>query len=270
MRRIISTALFGDGDKYTRFLPAFVRAHLNIYPIADDWKLHIYVDPIVAASHTGQVLNRLAANGLATVVNMGPAVLTKAMLWRLAPVFQDAAFVFCRDIDAVPMPRDRACMESFMATGCVVHTIHDNVAHVGIMGGLCGFDAPAFRRDMGLSSLDEFYFYAQHAIWAHHGTDQTVLNRFIDRRGGPDVCEHRFNGWFSGPRMQAPRDKPGRYGGGGRSSPVPDKGWGSFPREADLLGAHLGCAGYDHEAAKQFWDVHGDPDITRKVSECEA
>lgn len=289
MKKVISIALFGEGDKYAQFLPAFVRAHHNLFPKDDGWELRVHVDDTPSV---GRCLFRYFDAGLLTVVlasHAGKTPLTKAMLWRMAPVFDTAVdFVFCRDLDSPPMPRDRACCDEFMRaaekTKCCVHTIHDNLMHEQIMGGLCGFHAPAFRAVTGWKTLDDLYAAAKttDVEWATHGVDQIVLNRLLLRFGGPRLFEHRFNGWHAGPARHPIRGV-GKYPCGGVSAPVPNL-WPAHPgvadaasiehaaglmEQGDLLGNHLGCAGYDHEAARRFWDAHGNPFVAAKVAACE-
>jgi hypothetical protein len=275
MKKVISTALFGT--KYSHYLGAFVRGTLNVFPREEDWALHVYVDDVVDDSEYGDFLAALNDKRLIEVSYMGSAEYTKAMLWRMVPVFDlTADFVFCRDIDAAPMPRDRACCEQFIASGAVVHTIHDHNAHLGIMGGLCGFDAKKFRKQTGIDSMDMLYLIANQSNeqWAKHGTDQDVLNRLLLAPDAPALLEHRYNGWFNGPdafeaRAAGSFPHACKY----TSVPAPDVGvWcnnAELTALADRLGAHLGCAGYDHEAASKFWDEYGDPEIARLIKECE-
>ncbi len=290
MKKVISIALFGDGDKYAQYLPAFVRAHLNLFPVEDGWRLRVHIDDTVFGNEHGRYLARLFGAGLVDVARMGSAALTKAMLWRMAPVFDDGVdFVFCRDLDAPPMPRDRACCVEFIRaadkTRCAVHTVHDNLMHEGIMGGLCGFHAPALRAVTGWRSLDDLYAAAQttDVEWARHGVDQLVLNRLLLRFGGPRMFEHRFAGWHGGAGKHPARGI-GKYACGGVSAPVPNAGTNhpgvhnvsnishaaEMIAQSDLLGNHLGCAGYDHVAARKFWDAHGDAGVAAKVAACEA
>lgn len=275
MKKLISIALFGAGEKYAQYLPAFVRAHLNLFPIKEGWRLRIHYDNLVQNNFYGALISRLVSAHLVEAEFMGEAPLTLAMLWRMAPVFgDDARYVFCRDLDACPMPRDRAVCETFMASDCVVHTVHDNVAHAGIMGGLCGFDAPAFREVTGFKTLEAFTAAAQNtdAQWAQHGMDQVALNTLLTCAGGPRLLEHRFGGWTEGQATGKVR-AAGRYPCGGKSGPTPDTGESSLSDElrvqADRLANHLGSAGYDHQAARKFWDEHGDPDIARRIAVCE-
>lgn len=268
MKKVISIALFGEGDKYSRYLPAFVRAHLNLFPIEEGWKLRVHWDGDYYK------LQKYHFAGLIEARHMESAPLTKAMLWRLDPVFDPSVdFVFCRDLDAPPMPRDRACCEEFIKaapkTKCSVHTIHDNVMHVGIMGGLCGFHAPAFRDVTGFKTLNDLCKAAAHtdAQWAQHGADQIALNNLLLKQGGPRLFEHRYNGWHAGVGTNLSR-AVGKYACGGVSSPVSNAA-SRYGRQADLLGNHLGCAGYDHDAAVKFWDEHGDREIAAAVKACE-
>lgn len=259
MLKVVSVALFGEGhEKYAQYLPAFVIGTLNLFPLDEGWLVRVYVDPIVAASKYGRFLLLLHQEGLIYLQGMGPAPLTKAMLWRLAPVFDPSVdFVFCRDLDAAPMPRDRACCDAFVRSGCHVHTVHDNVAHEGIMGGLCGFRAREFRRVTGWESLDDLYRAAGQVDYTRHGTDQIALNDLLLSARGPLLLEHRYAGWAGGrPGVNPPREA-GKYMCEAFSTPVPDEGSREIDpgirAEADRLGAHLGCACYDHQAAIEFW-----------------
>jgi hypothetical protein len=276
MRKVYSTALFGDGDRYARYLGAWVRGALNLFPAREDWHIRIHVDEAVQQSRAGTFLARLASEKLIEWRRMGAAPLCKAMLWRMAPVFEDGVdYVFCRDIDSPPMPRDRACCDQFIESGASVHTIHDNEQHAGIMGGLCDFNTMEFRRRTGLLSLHNLYNHVglTDAQWAVHGADQNVLNAICLCAGGPPLFEHRYDGWQNGPGVRPARGA-GKYACGAVSAKVPNVGkWALHGiddiAQADRLGPHLGCADYDYETAIKFWDEHGDSSIARRVRECE-
>ncbi|KKW46514.1 MAG: hypothetical protein UY96_C0003G0017 [Parcubacteria group bacterium GW2011_GWB1_56_8] len=274
MNKIVSIAVFGDRG-YENYLGAFVRGHLNLFPLEEGWKLRIHTDFVIAAGRYGQMLRRLEEKGLVEVKLMGPAILTKAMLWRMVPIFDDNVdYVFCRDLDAAPMPRDRAVCDVFIKSQATVHTVHDNRAHAGIMGGLCGYHAKSFREATRLHTLDDLYRYAgiSDVSWAQHGTDQNVLNRLIDRPGGPTLLEHRFSGWTEG-RPGDEKRQAGHWQCPAWSTPTPDAGVSKLSPEraehADRLANHMGAAGYDHLAARLFWDLYGDKEIAKQVAECE-
>lgn len=287
MRKVISTALFGEsagrvpdkthygGEWYGAYLGSFVRAALNIFPRSEGWEVHIYADIQTATSNV--LLGRLAERGLIGLgVASGPVIHTRSMLWRLIPVFDpEVDYVFCRDLDALPMPRDRACCEAFIRSKCVTHVVHDNVQHGGVPGGLCGFWAPELRRATGWNSIDDVYAAAGESdkTWARHGTDQLVLARLLVRPGGPRLLEHRFAGWTRGKPTKMDHRRAGRYPCGGLSQLVPDDGISSLSTaltaQADRLADFMGAAGYDHRAASAFWDEHGDPEVRREVEACE-
>jgi len=280
-KKVISAALFGDGDKYAQYVSAFVLGALNLFPPQDGWVVRLHVDDVVRRSPRHRVLDGMDRAGLIQLKYMlGEPLLTRAMLWRLAPVFDEGVeYVFSRDLDAPPMPRDRAACEQFIVSKCALHTVHDNLAHSGVMGGLCGFWAPEFRRLTGIDSLTELYKFADRSDeqWREHGTDQHVLNRISATKINLTLLEHRFNGWTEG-RPTDYRREASTYGCQDWSCPTPDAGqWdkvgsydcGSLRLRADQLGNHLGCAGYDHLAARHFWETHGNEEYARALRACE-
>ena len=276
MKKVYSIALFGTGDKYAQYLPAFCIGALNLFPIDQGWRVRVHADDAVLDTQYGEFLLCMFGAGLVELRAKESEPLTKAMLWRMEPVFdEDVDYVFCRDIDAPPMPRDRAVCEQFIASGAAIGTCHDNVAHAGVMGGLCHFATEAFRNQTGIHSLDRLYAYAeQRAVkWSQHGTDQNVLNRLVRERPNLVLLEHRYNGWLCG-AVGPERREAGVYDCVAYSTPTPNGPFSFHPGEqptrpeADSLGNHLGCAGYDHQAAFRFWEEHGDEEIARVVRAC--
>jgi hypothetical protein len=272
--KTISLALFGTGNKYAQYVSACVLANLNLFPRDEGWIIKFHIDDAITNTAVGCVLSKMVDRGLIVVRQMGSAPLTRAMLWRMAPIWDVGVnYVFCRDLDAPPMPRDRVACEQFVKSGYAVGTILDNVAHIDIMGGLCQFNATAFRLSTGLHSIDDLYHWADHsdAEYKVHGLDQLVLNRLILRPSGPTMLEHRYNGWLDGPN-KLPARSAGRYLNPAWSTPIPDIGKSKLSpeltAEADLLGAHLGVAGYDHQRAFQFWIENGDAELATEVLAC--
>ena len=283
MNKIVSIALFGDGNRYAQYFSSLVLAHLNLFPREEGWGLRVHFDLAVEGDRVGETIHALHDAELIQARRMGSAysaerqlLLTKCMMWRVAPVFDPAAeYVFSRDLDALPMPRDRAACEQFMLSKAAVHTVHDSMSHAGIMGGLSGFSSFLFRRATGFTSLADVYAYAKKtdAEWAEHGTDQVVLNRMTVSFPHLTLLEHRYSGWASGkpgPYRRAPLD----YACEAWSTPLPDAGLSKLSPElaarADGLAPHLGSAGYDHGAARAFWEEHGDQESARQLRECEA
>jgi hypothetical protein len=279
VKKVVSIAAFGSGDKYLQYLPAFVIAHHNLFPADDGWELRLHLGGDVDEKWQ-QLARAYAHQGLLVIVDKQPEPLTKAMLWRLEPAFDAAVdFVFCRDLDAAPLPRDRAVCDQFIASGCHVHTVHDNPYHVGMMGGLCGFHARAFREVTGWRSLVDVENTAKETRegWATHGTDQLVLNRCLLTNPAVRLLEHRYNGWSGGPGKH-PARAAGHYQCQAWSTPIPDEGpralWENKVHpwlvqkevdEADRLATHMGAPGYDHVAALEFWYRHGSSMVSQRV-----
>ncbi len=289
--KVVSLALFGTGEGYAEYVSTFALAHANLFPKSEGWRLYLAVIDEKLTTSTKKIIGRLASEGLLEFEVHPPAALCKTMLLRMHPVFQpDTDFVFCRDLDAIPMPRDRACCDAFISAAeskkVVVSTIHDHQMHVGIMGGLCGFYAPALCMQMNWHSVEDIYAAANYTEeqWDTKGADQLALNKLLLKANGPRLFEHRFNGWHGGPGVHPARG-PGQYACAGVSAPVPDT-WGPHDYatslmcsrkenkhlivRADLLGRHLGCAGYNIEAARKFWFEYGDREIADKIRACEA
>jgi hypothetical protein len=270
--KVYSTSLFGEGDKYAQYLPAFVIAACNLFPRKEGWQIRIHTDDKFLETKMGAVLLCLFGSELVEMRVREPAPLTKAMLWRMAPVWEPwVTHVFCRDIDAPPMPRDRVVCEQFIKSQAAIGTCHDNEAHVGVMGGLCHFDTQRFIAQTGIKSLDELYRRYSWMKWGQHGVDQDALNKLVSETPNLTLLEHRYAGWREGRPGTTDREA-GIYKCQAWSTRTPDASHltGSAAPLADALGAHLGCAGYDHQKAMAFWEEHGDPAITRIVHSCQA
>ena len=122
--------------------------------------------------------------------------LCKAMLWRLLPLFDDDVdYVFCREMDAVPRIKEREACEDFIKTGFALHSINDNKAHIGMMGGLCGFQVKGFREHIPYDTWDDMITDAPSDLdWLKHLADQSFLNARIWWSLQDSTLLHRFAG----------------------------------------------------------------------------
>ena len=259
MNKVISIALFGAGDQYSRYLGAFVRAHLTLFPIAEGWRLALHVDDVNCCGFATALGNR----DILDVVRMEEEpVRTRAMLWRMVPIFRSETnipdYVFCRDLDALPTPRDRVCCDRFIRSGLDVHAIHDSQSHDGVMGGMSGFRVDTFLEQTKFKTWNDLVAFGRksEAEWLKHGTDQDVLNALCLGSGMPGdkpgadlaIFEHRWAGWADG--------KPGTSTRGPSkwatvSEPTPDKISG---------GLSWGCGmfGYgDEQRSSSYVEVGG-------------
>lgn len=274
MKKIISTALFGSGDDYAKYLPALVRAKANLFASRHDWELVVYAGDFIDEKWQRLLWEYEKKGLLRHTCPRGSAHLTRAMLWRMHPIFSDVYdYVFPRDLDALLMPRDLMVANTFIDSGCDVHTVHDSAQHTGIMGGLCGFYAPSFRKVMGWSKISDLDAAADESPigWNKKGTDQNVLNRLVGANRNIKLFEHRYAGWQNGPGTKT--HKEGVYGAQSWSLPTPNRSKSRFSPElndkADHLAPHMGAAGYDHEAAIRFYDEYGDLSVTEAARAAE-
>jgi hypothetical protein len=278
MKKVVSMALFGHnpghGDNlrsfwYGKYLPAVVRAHHSIFKKSEGWELRLHVDP----QNYGGLPAAYAARGLLELKLMQPAPLTQAMLWRMLPVFDESvSYVFCRDIDALPTPRDKTSCDKFIKSGCDIFIQSDSCSHLMVMGGMGGYRVETFVEITGIKSFSDLCKFGESGVlqnsgdWSMHGVDQDVLNALVyNSEVGRNLVmfEHRWAGWDGG--------KPGKVKAEPSEraliSELLPNGDGDI---RDSLVSHLGATGFDLVAAIDYYDKHGEESLIRTVKEAEA
>lgn len=200
-------SLFGDQDKraencfdfksYLRGLLINIRMNRLLFP---DWQIILETDKFVFAKY-GDLFKRLP---IKTNVNE-PEPLTKAMLWRLKPVFeiderQKAVYshVLCRDLDSPPTYRDAQAVQYWINRDKAAHAITDSVSHtLPMMGGMIGFIPKYFTMRTGFTTWDAMFKNCP-IDFNKKGADQTFLNRYIypvfAKKGEESITQHYFNG----------------------------------------------------------------------------
>jgi len=166
---------------YPSFLPTLVRAHHIVFP---DYELRIHHDGCVETCYYGRALVELSNRGLVKLRYVGKAAtLCGPMLWRLLPVWdQEVEHVFCRDVDALPMPRERIAVDEFTDPWMflLAHALYDHPQHGhGLCGGMIGFDAPKLRALTGLRSLGALLALSPEIDLDVPGADQDLLNAHL-------------------------------------------------------------------------------------------
>ena len=175
-----------------------VRGH---YCVWRGCEMRVHHDEHVTKLPYWKSMERLAQEGLVTLIGPLPSQdLCKAMLWRMKPVFEPGnPVVICRDVDSVPMPRDRMAVEEWTDSGKAVHCIHDAAPHSGVMGGTTSVLSYVFRQLIGVQSWEEFVALAPdtpHFDWAKQGTDQHLLNWLLPKYARSTLVHelhHRVN-----------------------------------------------------------------------------
>jgi hypothetical protein len=193
MKKVCSYALFrhaasgyesdrcGDsrGRFFLNFMPCLIRAHHLFF---EGFELWIHHDDRIMEAPYYPAMKRMHEAGILKLIPMGTAqTLCGSMLWRLNPLFDpEVKHVVCRDVDSLPMSRDRRMVDQFMWEQGSVHAILDSESHSGpLMGGMTAFDAEKFRaRFAPIRSLDGLIAFGAGLglDYNQHGTDQQFLN----------------------------------------------------------------------------------------------
>lgn len=173
----------GRGRFFSNCLPAILRGFAVCFP---GWRVRIHHDDSIYQTYYGDVLMKLAADGQIDLVDCGKAeTLCGSMLWRLKPASDPTVDRFiCRDIDAMPSPREAEAVNEWVDSGMAVHVIHDSESHTGYMGGMMGFRADALRDVIGPNPYEtSIRFGSDVGLTMNvHGDDQRVLNRLFEPR----------------------------------------------------------------------------------------
>ena len=198
--KVISYSLFGFNEKrkencfvfsdYLRGLHVNIRLAKILYK---DWAIFVHVDKNTyeGLSH---ILNRLPIK----IIVCEDAPLTKAMLWRLKPIFEkDVTHVLSRDLDSPLTMRERKCVEYWLRATKDCHAITDSVSHnIPLMGGMIGFRTEYFTHVTGWDSWENMV--ARDMNWESKGTDQDFLTKFVypkfAKHGNDRITQHYMLG----------------------------------------------------------------------------
>ena len=193
----------GDASlQFQQFLPVMVRAHPKVWL---GWDMVVHHDDHVESLPYWPVMRKLQGRGLVKLVFMGRAEdvgLCRAMLWRMRPVFGgEYEHVVCRDVDSIPSVVDAEIVREWIGSGKMLHVIHDNPAHGGIMGGTLGVRCNAFRAALPIpygNSWTDFENLLSRKFtreqWNRHGADQDFLNVYVAPWVGDNLLLHTSNG----------------------------------------------------------------------------
>ena len=203
------------GHTYWGVMPLLLRVHFAIYP-PEKYKMYIYHDDSLTNNPYEKVLNTLhRLNIIKTRFVDQPVLKCRAMLWRMISVWdEDVDYVFCKDADSIPTPRERKITEDFISSGHSVLGINDNPAHsIPLMGGMVGFNNKKFISQSNIRTYGDFMRLGQYADgeWQSHGADQNYLNTFLLPRIKHDTTIYRvFNGSQNMPGFRCNLHTPNR------------------------------------------------------------
>jgi len=108
------------------------------------------------------------------------AELTKAMLWRMKPVFNtDYDIVLCRDLDSPLTYRERQAVRYFENRDKSAHAITDSISHdVPMLGGMIGFRPKYFKDYTGFTSWEQMV-EGKGIDYTKKGADQDLLKQYV-------------------------------------------------------------------------------------------
>lgn len=216
MTKCISYSLFGYGKEkhrdsfdfisYLRGLLFSIRMNRLIFP---GWTISLQTDESTYNAYKGLF------DALPIKVSIHEsAPLTKAMLWRLHPVFDynNYSHVICRDLDSPLTYREAQCIQEWINSDLAAHAITDSVSHgVPMLGGMVGFVTGYWPMRTNLQHWRDM-FTNNFIDFSIKGADQTFLNAkiypcFADP-GAPAIMQHYLlgmpNTWLPGYRNSIP------------------------------------------------------------------
>lgn len=133
MKKIISFSLYGSDSRYCNGIICNVELSKIIYP---DWVCRIYY----GASVPENTISELKKYSNVELILM-PENNTDLfqMMWRfLAIDDDDVEIMISRDADARLSYREKKCVDLFISSNALLHSIRDNLSHFDIMGGMWG------------------------------------------------------------------------------------------------------------------------------------
>jgi len=178
-------------ETYLSGLLICVRQNRLLYP---DWITVLHTDDAIAAMYAPLF------NDLPIKWEYHPKEpLTKAMLWRLLPVFnQGYERVICRDLDSPATYREAQCVKYWEMNNKAAHAITDSVSHnIPMMGGMIGFVNQYFANYTGLLSWQQMFDGCPYDF-TQKGSDQTLINKIIypkfAKHGEDSITQHYLLG----------------------------------------------------------------------------
>lgn len=243
LTKVISLCVFQNSSTDTRAIqryhdaiPAVIR---SLVCLAPDWRIVVHHDSSIFRHRYGCVLRKLAEYGLLDLHEMPSAPLCKAMLWRMRPCWYEGVdVVACRDMDALFLVRDIACLQSFLKSNAVIHNIKDNPGHVfPLMGGMSAYRTSALKSTH--QNWDAFIDSAGRVDWRRYGSDEEFLRNHIFRQFKQSYLNHDISG--------KPTNVLDRSLLSGLSAQLIDK---------PELAPHIGVQIFDHHKAVAFYDKY--------------
>jgi len=132
MKKIISFSLYGNDPKYTHGALCNAEIAKTVYP---DWICRFYCGTSVPE----YIINQLQSYDNTEVIIMEENTSYSYMMWRFFPVDEEDVLVtLSRDTDSRLSYREKTCVDIFMESDKLFHSIQDHGCHDNVMGGMWG------------------------------------------------------------------------------------------------------------------------------------
>lgn len=132
MKKIISFSLWGDNPKYTIGAIKNADLALEIYP---GWICRYFI----GKSTPSDIIETLKEKSNVEVIQMDEEGGWNSMFWRFLPIIEDdTEIMISRDCDSRLSMREKVCIDEFINSDKLFHTMLDHPYHNGIMGGMWG------------------------------------------------------------------------------------------------------------------------------------
>ncbi len=265
--KAISYSLFGyardkhkdcfDTDCYVRGLMVNVRFNRILFP---NWVNVLNIDESTYDSPYRKLFDWLQGRGFLRIeINGNGEHLTKAMLWRLKPIFHYThpdwtyTHVLCRDTDSISTYREAQAVQQWIEEEKTIHCITDSVSHdIPMMGGMVGFMPSGFTSIMDIRDWPTLMKLGADLDYRRKGADQDFLNRYLY----PSLSDSSTEHFILGMKQTIP-ERPGN----GRHYSIPDIEIPGVPAEMSITNdcpGHIGAAGFYETPTVKFLR-HSDP-----------
>ena len=167
-----------DFNSYLRGLMINIRMNKLLFP---DWDIVLETD-IATNTAFAPLFESLP---IIVEVNPDGTPLTKAMLWRLKPIFHyehpnwKYTHIICRDLDSPPTYREAQAVKHWINKDTAAHAITDSVSHnLPLLGGMIGFKCGDF---IGMTQKRDWdsLFSGVDIDFSRKGADQDYLNKYL-------------------------------------------------------------------------------------------
>ena len=262
MLKLITYSLFGynkernkdcfDFHSYLRGLMINIRLQRLLFP---SWRIRLYLDQSTYDGYKRlfELLSQDIHANLIDIEICEDAELTKAMLWRIKPLYDGKVERFiCRDLASPLTYRDAQAVKDWENTQKVAHAITDSVSHnLPMLGGMIGFTKYA-SDFIKAANWDELV--NRGGGYKVKGADQTFLTNQIYPKvangGSSSIMQHYVLGMHNT-----------FLDGYSNKIPDIDLELGEGMKGSNDICGHIGAAGWYETALFKFLRGYEFPDI---------